>query len=119
MKIQWGFAHFFPASTISAHVTRMGNRPPKFACDVALQRIVRRGPRREQDDAEERQITEGGGGALQEIRLRAASSWVVICTVLDSPYERPRASLEYVYRRRLEGRSLRLSTPSLCYAELR
>ena len=34
--IQWGFSHFFPASAISAHVTRMGNRPLKFALDVAL-----------------------------------------------------------------------------------
>lgn len=34
--IQWGFSHIFPANAISAHVTRMGNRPMKFAIDVAL-----------------------------------------------------------------------------------
>lgn len=34
--IQWGFSHIFPANTISAHVTRMGGRPMKFAIDVAL-----------------------------------------------------------------------------------
>lgn len=34
--IQWGFSHIFPANTISAHVTRMGNRPLKFTIDVAL-----------------------------------------------------------------------------------
>ena len=34
--IQWGFSHFFPASTMCAHVTRMGNRPLKFALDVAM-----------------------------------------------------------------------------------
>lgn len=34
--IQWGFSHIFPANTISAHVTRMGKRPMKFAIDVAL-----------------------------------------------------------------------------------
>ena len=36
IKIQWGFSHFFPASTISAHVTRMGKRHLKLAIDVAL-----------------------------------------------------------------------------------
>src|SRR5207237_2896538 len=34
--IQWGFGHFFPAATISAHVTDMGKRPLKFAIDVAM-----------------------------------------------------------------------------------
>jgi len=34
--IQWGFSHIFPANTIAAHVTRMGNRPMKFTIDVAL-----------------------------------------------------------------------------------
>jgi alpha-galactosidase len=34
--IQWGFSHFFPANTISAHVTDMGHRPLKLAIDVAL-----------------------------------------------------------------------------------
>ncbi|MDR1304655.1 MAG: alpha-galactosidase [Verrucomicrobiales bacterium] len=34
--IQWGFSYFFPPETQSAHVTRMGHRPLKFAVDVAL-----------------------------------------------------------------------------------
>lgn len=34
--IQWGFSHFFPAQTIAAHVTDMGQRPLKLALDVAL-----------------------------------------------------------------------------------
>jgi alpha-galactosidase len=34
--IQWGFSHFFPANTISAHATRMGRRPMKFTIDVAM-----------------------------------------------------------------------------------
>ena len=36
IKIQWGFSYFFPASTISSHVTRMGKRHLKLAIDVAL-----------------------------------------------------------------------------------
>lgn len=34
--IQWGFGHFFPASTISAHATDMGKKPLKLAIDVAM-----------------------------------------------------------------------------------
>lgn len=36
IKIQWGFSYFFPAETIAAHVTGMGNRPLKFSLDVAM-----------------------------------------------------------------------------------
>ena len=34
--IQWGFSHFYPALTVANHVTRWGNRPLKFAFDVAM-----------------------------------------------------------------------------------
>lgn len=34
--IQWGFSHFFPSLTQSAHVTHMGGRPMKFSLDVAM-----------------------------------------------------------------------------------
>lgn len=34
--IQWGFSHFFPSLTQSAHVTHMGDRPVKFSLDVAM-----------------------------------------------------------------------------------
>jgi alpha-galactosidase len=36
IKIQWGYSHFFPAAATADHVTRMGNRPLKFAFDVAM-----------------------------------------------------------------------------------
>jgi alpha-galactosidase len=34
--IQWGFSHFFPTIATSNHVTHGGNRPLKFAFDVAM-----------------------------------------------------------------------------------
>ena len=34
--IQWGYEQFFPQKAISAHVTHMGQRPLKFAFDVAM-----------------------------------------------------------------------------------
>lgn len=36
VKIQWGYSHFFPAAATCDHVTRKGNRPIKFAFDVAM-----------------------------------------------------------------------------------
>jgi alpha-galactosidase len=34
--IQWGFSHFFPALAVAGHVTWSGERPLKFAFDVAM-----------------------------------------------------------------------------------
>jgi alpha-galactosidase len=34
--IQWGFSHFFPSKTLSAHVTSWGKQPLKFRTDVAM-----------------------------------------------------------------------------------
>lgn len=34
--IQWGYEQFFPTNAIAAHVTHWGNRPLKFAFDVAM-----------------------------------------------------------------------------------
>jgi alpha-galactosidase len=34
--IQWGFSHFFPAKTLSSHVTSWGKQPVKFKTDVAM-----------------------------------------------------------------------------------
>ncbi len=36
VTMQWDYSTFFPAITISGHVTRWGNRPIKFAFDVAM-----------------------------------------------------------------------------------
>jgi len=36
VKIQWGYSQFFPAEAMACHITRMGDRPMKFAADVAM-----------------------------------------------------------------------------------
>ncbi|MBS1837868.1 MAG: alpha-galactosidase [Actinobacteria bacterium] len=36
VRMQWACSHFFPASTMAAHVTRWGGRPLDFASAVAL-----------------------------------------------------------------------------------
>jgi alpha-galactosidase len=35
VRIQYGYSHLFPAAALCDHVTHMGNRPLKFAFDVA------------------------------------------------------------------------------------
>lgn len=34
--MQWGYSYFFPAKSISAHVTSMGDQSIKFRTDVAM-----------------------------------------------------------------------------------
>jgi alpha-galactosidase len=92
--IQWGFGHFFPAATISAHVTAMGQRPVKFATDVALAGAfgVDRDVQRMTPDERK---TVAAAVRLYKERLRD----VVLrgdLYRLESPYERQRAALDYV-----------------------
>jgi alpha-galactosidase len=94
VKIQWGFGHFFPAAAMSAHVTRMGNRPVKFACDVALSGAF--GVDRDVSKMmpEERTVT-AAAVKLYKQRLREAISHADLYR-LESPYDGTRAALDYV-----------------------
>jgi alpha-galactosidase len=92
--IQWGFSHFFPANTISAHVTDMGKRPVKFATDVALSGAF--GVDRDvQKMTEEERKTAARATALYKERLRDIVLQGDLYR-LESPYEKTRASLNYV-----------------------
>jgi alpha-galactosidase len=94
VKIQWGYSHFYPAETISAHVTRMSNRPFKFAFDVAMSgRLgmdVDPGTLTEEESAITRQAV-----ALYKSELRNVVQLGDLYR-LESPYEGSRASLDYV-----------------------
>jgi alpha-galactosidase len=94
IKIQWGFGHFFPANTISAHVTKMGNRPPKFACDVALS-----GSFGVDRDVSKMSPTEHET-IKRAVKLYKETLRDIVLNGnlyrLESPYERPRAALSYV-----------------------
>jgi len=92
--IQWGFGHFFPAAAVSAHVTDMGRRPVKFATDVALAGAFGVDRDVQRMTPEERKAVAAAVKLYQE-RLRD----VVLrgdLYRLESPYERPRAALNYV-----------------------
>lgn len=94
IKIQWGFSHFFPASTISAHVTRMGKRHLKLAIDVALSGAFGIDLALDKATAEERrQIAEGVKLYKERIRPLVMQGELYR---LVSPYESALASLSYV-----------------------
>ncbi len=94
IKIQWGYSHFFPASTISAHVTRMGKRHLKLAIDVALSGAFGIDLALDNATPEERaQLAEGVRiykESLRDLVMRGDLYRLV------SPYEHPLASLSYV-----------------------
>lgn len=94
IKIQWGFSHFFPASTISAHVTRMGKRHLKLAIDVALSGAFGIDLALDKATAGERaQIADAVKLYKESIRPLVMHGELYRLT---SPYEHPLASLSYV-----------------------
>lgn len=94
IKIQWGFSHFFPASTISAHVTRMGKRHLKLAIDVALSGAFGIDLALDKATPEERaQIADAVKLYKESIRPLVMQGELYR---LVSPYEHPLASLSYV-----------------------
>lgn len=94
VKIQWGYSHFYPAATISAHVTRMSNRPFKFAFDVAMSGRLGMDVDPRTLTAEESAITRQAV-ALYKSELRDVVQFGDLYR-LESPYEGSRASLDYV-----------------------
>ncbi len=94
VKIQWGFSHFFPASTISSHVTRMGKAKMKFAIDVALSGAFGVDLALDNATPEEReQIAEGIRIYKNTIRNLVMSGELYR---LLSPYDSPTSALSYV-----------------------
>jgi len=92
--IQWGFSHFFPAATMAAHVTRMGNRPMKFCVDVAMSAALGL-------DLDVRKLTPADRATLAaSIALYKRSVRDLVeqgdLYRLESPYDHPRAALDYV-----------------------
>jgi len=92
--MQWGFSHFFPACTISAHATRMRRRPIKFTCDVAMSGAL--GVDMDVSklsDAERKAVA--AAVALYKDRLRDVVQQGDLYRLV-SPYDGPRAALNYV-----------------------
>ncbi len=101
IKIQWGFSYFFPACTISSHVTRMGKRHLKLAIDVALSgafgvdmNMITATPE------EKKQLRAATDLYKKEIRplVRQGNLYR-----LSSPYKKPLAALSYISADQTQG----------------
>ena len=92
--IQWGYSYFFPALTISAHVTSMGkNQSLKFRTDVAMMGKLGYDIRVNKFTPEELQFSED---AVKTYKRISGVIWKGDLFRLISPYDEPRAVLMYV-----------------------
>lgn len=94
IKIQWGFSHFFPAKTMSAHVTRMGKRHLKLAIDVAMSGAFGIDLAVDKATDEERSLLAEGVRIYKE-KIRSLIMHGELYRLV-SPYETPMAALSYV-----------------------
>lgn len=99
--IQWGFSHFYPAAVMSAHVTDMGKRPLKFACDVALSGAFGIDLDLAKHSAQDR-ATLARAVELYKSRLRPLTAEADLYR-LESPYAEPRGALMYVSQDKREA----------------
>jgi alpha-galactosidase len=92
--IQWGYSYFFPANTISAHVTSMGkNQSLKFRTDVAMMDKMGYDIRVNNFTPEELQFSQE---AVKTYKRINSTVWFGDLYRLISPYEESRAVLMYV-----------------------
>lgn len=101
IKIQWGFGHFFPASTIAAHVTRMGKRHLKLAIDVALSGMYGIDLALDKATPEERRQL-ADGVKLYKNCIRDLVMYGELYRLV-SPYETPMAAMSYVSKDKKKG----------------
>jgi alpha-galactosidase len=92
--IQWGFSHFFPAGAIIAHVTHTGNRPLKFAIDVAMSGAMG-------FDMDVRKLSPADRKFITDVITLYKSQIRDVVEQgdlyrLESPYDHPRAALDFV-----------------------
>ncbi|AQT68082.1 Alpha-galactosidase [Anaerohalosphaera lusitana] len=101
VKIQWGYSHFFPAKTISAHVTHWGNSDFQFAFAVAMSGRLGM-------DVDPAKMTDAEKAAaevaipLYKERIRPIVQEGDLYRLM-SPYDEPRAALNYVSRNKAKA----------------
>jgi alpha-galactosidase len=93
--IQWGYSYFFPANTISAHVTSMGKQSLKFRTDVAMMGKLGYDIRVHDFTPQELQFS---SDAVKLYKQISDVIWYGDLYRLASPYEENRAVLMYVNR---------------------
>ena len=93
VKIQWGYSQFFPAEAMACHITRSGNRPLKFAADVAMSGNLGMDIDLPRLSPAERRTLADAVATYKSIRDIVAGGDLYR---LESPYDGPRAALMYV-----------------------
>lgn len=91
--IQWGYSYFFPANTITAHITGMGKQSLKYKTDVAMMGKMGYDIRTNNFTAQELQFSEE---AVKTYKRISPIIWRGDQYRLISPYESNRAVLIYV-----------------------
>jgi len=91
--IQWGYSYFFPANTISAHITNMGKQTLKFRTDVAMMDKMGYDIRVQNFTPQEVQFS---NDAVQTYKRISGVIWYGDLYRLESPYQTNRAFLMYV-----------------------
>jgi alpha-galactosidase len=93
VKIQWGYSQFFPAAATCDHVTRKGNRPIKFAFDVAMSGCLGLDVDVSKYSDDERRFAAAATATYNTFRDVVLGGDLYR---LESPYDGDRASLMYV-----------------------
>jgi alpha-galactosidase len=93
VSMQWGYSYFFPAMTLSSHVTHWGKRPMHFACAVAMSARFGMDLDLAKLSAEDKSICAGAISAYKRIREVTHLGELYR---LERPHGAPRGSLNYV-----------------------
>ena len=98
--IQWGYSYFFPANTISAHVTNMGKQSLKFRTDVAMMDKLGYDIRVENFTPQELEFS---NEAVKTYKRISDVIWFGDLYRIESPYESNRAVVMYVDENKNKG----------------
>ncbi|MFL5811514.1 MAG: alpha-galactosidase [Flavisolibacter sp.] len=98
--IQWGYSYFFPANTISAHITNMGKQSLKFRTDVAMMDKMGYDIRVGSFTPQELEFSEE---AVKTYKRISDVIWFGDLYRIESPYESNRAVVMYVDEKRNKG----------------
>lgn len=91
--IQWGYSYFFPANTISSHVTDMGKQSLKFRTDVAMMDKLGYDIRVQNLSPGELEFSKE---AVKTYKKVSNVIWFGDLYRIESPYESDRAVVMYV-----------------------
>lgn len=98
--IQWGYSYFFPANTISAHITHWGKQSLKFRTDVAMMDKLGYDIDMKDFTADEIKFS---SDAVANYKRLSTVIWFGDMYRLISPYEENRAVLMYVDPSKAKG----------------